>query len=196
MTAPTPETAARVAALLGWSPDTWRQVARGYTPARRYVVGDGSRSAFVKIGATPLTARMVNQEIDAYRLVAGPFMARLIGAESHDTTPILILEDLAGADWPPPWTPATIDAALAAIAALHATTPPPGIRTMEPAKLGGWAVVAADPAPFLSLGLVTAGWLTGALPALLAAEATPPAPPGCATSTCAATTSAFAVAAR
>jgi aminoglycoside phosphotransferase (APT) family kinase protein len=101
-------------------------------------------------------------------------MPRLIGAESHDTTPILVIEDLSDATWPPPWTPATIDAALAAVAALHATAPPPGLRPMEPGKLGGWAGVAADPAPFLSLGLVGAQWLEATLPALLAAEATPP----------------------
>ena len=35
----------------------------------------------------------------------------------------------------------------------------------------GWSLVAADPAPFLGLGLVTGAWLEAALPALIEAQA-------------------------
>lgn len=172
---PDPGIVARVAALLGWMPEEWRPVDRGYTPAKRYVVGADGSSAFVKVAATPLTARMINHEIEAYRRVDGPFMPRLLGADADAESPILVVEDLSAAGWPPPWTTASIDAALEAIAALHAIPPDPAIRPMEEMKLGGWAAVAADPAPFLSLDLVTADWLAANLPALLSAEAMPAA---------------------
>lgn len=171
---PSPEIADRIAALLGWRPEAWRLVERGYTPARRYVVSGGGRSAFAKIATTPLTASMINREIETYGRIAGPFMPRLIGAAPDADMPILVIEDLSDALWPPPWSAASIEVALAAIAALHATVPDPGIPPMVPEKLGGWAAIAADPAPLLSLGLVSADWLAAALPALLDAERAPP----------------------
>jgi hypothetical protein len=172
---PATETIDRVAAILGWTPTAWQPIDRGYTPTARYVVRRGNESAFLKIATTPLTVRMMRHEIAAYRSVTGPFMADMLGADADTDWPILALEDLSSSIWPPPWTAQTLDAVLLAVAALHASTPSERMRAMEPEKLGGWAIVAETPDPFLALGLVDAGWLDRALPDLLRAEQQPPA---------------------
>jgi hypothetical protein len=88
------------------------------------------------------------------------------------TTPVLVLEDLRAAEWPPPWTPELVNEVRATLRAVH------GARARLPAfadlhrDLGdGWRQVARDSAPFLGLGLVTPDWLTAALPALVEASA-------------------------
>lgn len=161
----------RVVAILGWEPQTWREVRGGYTPAARYVVSRDGRSAFVKAGTTALTARLLSREINAYRQISAPFMPEFIGCDADEERPLLVTEDLSGATWPPPWTRRTVDIALEAIAAMHATPaelPAGGLLTGREA---GWPTVAADPAPFLALGLVSTRWLESALPTLMAAEA-------------------------
>ena len=59
---------------------------------------------------------------------------------------------------------------------LHASAAP-GLPTFAQAHgdlTGGWAAVAEDPAPFLSLGLASREWLVRALPSLVEAEAACP----------------------
>jgi aminoglycoside phosphotransferase (APT) family kinase protein len=86
--------------------------------------------------------------------------------------PFLLLEDLSECAWPPPWTSQRIDAVLAALEAVRAASPPPSARSAEElhATLASWRQVAADPQPFLGLGLCTPEWLHGVLPDLIAAE--------------------------
>jgi hypothetical protein len=100
---------------------------------------------------------------------------------------------------PPPWDGAAVDAVLALVARVAGTPAPPGLPALaeSDAAHGTWSDVAADPEPFLSVGLCSAAWLEAALPRLLDA-ARPgcwPATP-CCTSTSAATTSACATLAR
>jgi len=172
MDAPNPELAARVAALLGWGPTAWTPVIGGYTPAARYLASRSSERVFVKVATTPTTARMLRRELIAYRAVTGPFVPAFLGGEDHDTQPLLIIEDLAAAVWPPPWTDARVADALAAIRAMHATvTDLPPLAMTHGDKLDGWAEVARDPQPFLGLGLADAEWLARALPSLITAEA-------------------------
>jgi len=163
--------AARVADLLGWAPTAWRRVHGGYTAAARYRVVRGADSAFVKIATTRVTARMLRAELVAYPAIQGPFLPRFIGGDDHPDQPLLVIEDLSAAAWPPPWTDTRVADALAAMRAMHLTTA--AIPTF--AEVGGrlehgWRDVAKDPAPFLSLGMASAPWLERALPALVAAE--------------------------
>jgi thiamine kinase-like enzyme len=163
---------ARAEAVLGWRPAAWRPAHGGYTPAARYVVGDGARRAFVKVATNPTTANMLRREARAYSAVQGPFMPRFIGWSDDAAAPILVIEDLSEAAWPPPWTTARIDQVLDQIAAMHAVRADlPALTDFHPRASDGWSSVARDPAPFLSLGLAPAAWLDAALPALVPAEA-------------------------
>lgn len=171
MEEPDNEIKRHVGMLLGFSPTHWTAVHRGYTPAKRYIVRDGSRSAFVKIGATPLTARLLNREIGIYRNFTAPCMPRILGYRLDQTAPILAIEDLSTAYWPPPWDDATTTSVLEQIRALHRLTGNLERRgLLHGDREAGWPTVARDPGPFLSLGLVSGAWLDKALPLLIEAE--------------------------
>jgi Ser/Thr protein kinase RdoA (MazF antagonist) len=160
--APSAEIQDRVTGLLGWTPDAWRPVQGGYTPARRYVAERGAERVFVKVASAPLTAAMLRREARAYDSVRGDFRPRQIGW----------VEDLSGAVWPPPWDAAKVEAVLARIEAMHASAADlPPYAQVHAGREPGWSAVASGPAPFLSLGLVSRRWLTRALPALIEAEA-------------------------
>jgi hypothetical protein len=148
-------------------------VSGGYTPAARFVVEAGAKSAFVKAATTPVTAAMLRREARVYERLDGPFMPRFIGWEDDEAAPILVIEDLGEAQWPPPWTPGRVESVLAGLEDLHARRC--GLATVHevrrPSDFKGWTLVARDPGPFLALGMAPAAWLEQALPALLDAEA-------------------------
>lgn len=139
----------------------------------RWVVTLASgRTAFVKAAVDEPTADWLRREHRVYEAIRAPFLPRLIAFHDVDGRPLLVLEDLSAARWPPPWSAGDVDAVRMALDEIHATSPPRGLpRLEEVLETGGWAVVAAAPAAFLSLGLVSAGWLDRALPLLVAAEA-------------------------
>ena len=170
---PSPELKSRIAHLLGADPVMWTPMQRGYTPAGRWVVRFArGRSAFVKVGTTPDTSAWLRTEYGVYSRLRGDFLPALLGWEDGES-PMLVLEDLSRAVWPPPWSPERVEQVRAALAAIAATPPPPGTPPIAArhSELRSWGTVAADPAPFLSLGLCSAAWLEAALPALLAADA-------------------------
>ncbi|HEX3406073.1 MAG TPA: phosphotransferase [Caulobacteraceae bacterium] len=163
---------ARAEAVLGWRPSAWRAVHGGYTPAARYVVSDGARRAFVKVATNPTTADMLRREARAYGAAQGPFMPQFIGWSDDAAAPLLAIEDLSEAVWPPPWTTAQIDQVLTQLAAMHGQRVDlPVLTQFNPRALDGWSSVARDARPFLSLALASRGWLDAALPALVRAEA-------------------------
>jgi hypothetical protein len=168
----TPLERARAEAVLGWRPASWRPVYGGYTPAKRYVVTDGDRRAFVKVATNPTTADMLRREARAYGTVRGAFMPRFIGWADDAATPLLVIEDFSEALWPPPWTSAAIDRVLAQIEAMHALRVDlPALTEIDPDVLDGWSRIAREPAPFLSLEVASPQWLSAAAPALVDAEA-------------------------
>jgi hypothetical protein len=154
--------------LLGSPVVAARTVAGGYTNARREVVtlADG-RTAFVKTAVDDQTRGWLAAEQRLYAAVRGPFMPRVLATDDD----LLVLEDLSDAHWPPPWRDGDVQAVLDALDELHAVTPPPGLpHPQESDDLrGGWPAVAADPEPFLALGLASPAWLETNLPALLEA---------------------------
>jgi len=156
--------------LLGTPVVAERTVTGGYTLAHRRVVtlADG-RTAFVKSAVDELTRGWLEAEQRVYAAISGPFMPRVLAAEPG----VLVLEDLSGAHWPPPWRDDDVRAVQEALDALHALTAPSWLgHPQEVDDLrGGWPSVAADPEPFLSLGLTTRDWLEASLPALLDAAA-------------------------
>ena len=169
------ELAERVARLLGKRVAGWRSATGGYTPAERYVFSfeDGS-SAFAKAATTPLLAGWIRSEHRAYSDLTGSFMAQMLAWDDNGDMPLLVLEDLSGGYWPPPWRPGDVERVLEALDALHSTEPPLGLRPMPREEFQCWRRVADEPEAFLQLGLVSKGWLDSSLPALLEAEAAAP----------------------
>lgn len=164
----------RVAALVGKVPVSSRRIERGYTPAERWVIqfADGS-SAFAKVGATEATAEWLRAEHGVYTKLRADFVPQLLGFSDDPDRPLLLLEDLSKAHWPPPWSAGDVERLLAALARLAQTRPlPPRLLDQESdrARFAGWLQVERDPKAFLSLGLCSRDWLEAALPVLLMAQ--------------------------
>jgi hypothetical protein len=170
---PPADLAARLSAVLGEPATDAAPVLGGYTAAARWRVTLASgRTAFAKLGTTALTAAALRDEAAVYAALRGPFMPALLGWQDDPQRPLLVLEDLGAADWPPPWTDDRVAAVRRALDALHAN--PARLRPVAHTDAywaNGWQRVSEDPAPFLGLGLTTDRWLEAALPALLQASA-------------------------
>ena len=166
---PAPE----LAAALGAAPARWEPVVSGgygsNTLHWRVELDDGS-SVFVKDANDEVSAGWLRDEHRVYRSLEAPFLARFLGWHDEERT-LLVLEDLSAAHWPPPWRAGEVDAVLATLEEVAATPAPPGLPRLEElrARLNGWNLVADDPHPLLSTGLVTDEWLEAALPALVQA---------------------------
>jgi thiamine kinase-like enzyme len=168
---PDEETTGRVENILGFAPERWIAAHGGYSSAARFLVEGAGRTAFVKLGSNPLAARLLRHEISVYQTLSGPFMPKVLGFDDGETTPVLVLEDLRSAVWPPPWTTETTTLVLDQIGRLHQTVAALERRTLlYGGRESGWPTVAKDREAFLRLGLVTPAWLEAALPTLIAAE--------------------------
>ncbi|MDQ3918172.1 MAG: hypothetical protein M3348_06810, partial [Acidobacteriota bacterium] len=111
------------------------------------------------------------REIRVYNLLRGDFMPRLVASEDDEAEPVLVIEDLSARHWPPPWDRRQIELALAQVDAMHRTTAElETYAEVHPAGEAYWRAVAADPGPFLALGLSDARWLEAALPSLIRFE--------------------------
>jgi hypothetical protein len=173
----------RITRALGWRPTTFRPATadrgEGGTAARWIVSetepgGADGRSAFVKIGATSLTAEWTRVEHANYRSLQGWFLPEVLGFDDDGERPVLALEDLSGAQWPPPWTDGRVAAVLEALDAVHRTPPPPHLAEHRPDQSADWNAIRADSEPFLRLGLCSRDWLEVALPTLISGAAEAP----------------------
>ena len=151
-------------------PVAWTRAERGYTPAERWVVqlSDGS-SAFVKGAVDEMTAGWLRAEHRVYSTIEARYLPESLGWDGGDE-PVLLLEDLSAAYWPPPWRPGDVELVLDALSEVRKTPPPDWVPAQDRETLIGWPGVAEDPQPFLSLGLCSESWLNEALPGLVAAE--------------------------
>jgi hypothetical protein len=149
---------------------------RGYTHAGRHrpFLDDG-RTVFVKSAVDELSAGWLRVEIAVYESVRGSFLPEFLGSAEHDGLPLLVLEDLGAAHWPPPWRAGDVEAVKRALVEVAATPPPGGLERVPRDDLAfEWREVERDPEPFLSAGLCSAAWLDAHLPALReAAESAP-----------------------
>jgi hypothetical protein len=147
-----------------------RIASGGYTLMERWLVEreDGMR-AFAKLAVDEPTAGFLRDEHRVYSEVEGDFLPSLLGWGDDGELPILLLEDLTEGHWPPPWREGDVEAVLAALDEIHVATPPSELSRLTLDEFHTWREVEADAEPFLSLGLVSAGWLEQALPRLLAA---------------------------
>jgi Phosphotransferase enzyme family len=165
------QTANRLLRLLGSGVASAVPVARGYTNNSRWLVtlADG-RTAFVKQAVDASTSEWLRREHYAYAHLGGPWLPKLL-AWADDDKPLLVLEDLSGCAWPPPWTAPRVDAVHAVLRDIARHSPPPGLRrTIDSDYVqGGWPEVARNPSRFLDLKLCSERWLGDALEPLLAA---------------------------
>lgn len=148
----------------------------GYSLALRLKATFSDNStAFVKVATNEWTRNFLRQERHVYtHLGAQPFLPEYRGFEDTGEYPLMVLEDLSGAFWPPPWNSARIQAILCLLEQLQYAPIPPDLPTLEAEHrltLTCWKGVAENPEAFLSLGLCDTAWLEGALPKLLEAEA-------------------------
>jgi aminoglycoside phosphotransferase (APT) family kinase protein len=168
----------RVSRLVGGTVVSLRRIeTRGYAAAFHAIAElDDRRTFFIKAGAEDITSGFLRDEIKVYRSVREPFMPAFHGADEGDP-PFLLLEDLSGCFDVPPWTDGKIAAVVEVIERLRTTTAPPELGSTERYRdewVSCWEKVAADPEPFLALGLCSREWLRKSLPALsAAAEAAP-----------------------
>jgi Phosphotransferase enzyme family len=144
---------------------------RGYTLMERWLVElpDGT-PAFAKLAVDEPTAGFLRDEHRVYAGLEGDYLPRLLGWDDDGELPVLVLEDLSGAHWPPPWRSGDVELVRRALDELHAAPPLEGVPPLTHDELHTWREVASDPAPFLSLGLCSAKWLDAALPELLTAS--------------------------
>ena len=170
---PTPDFPEReVARAVQARPVGWEPVeSRGYavTCAHWRVGFADGHTAFVKHALTSDAADALRRERRMYEGVQGSFIPAYLGASDDATTTLLVIEDMTEGEWPPPWSPARVDAVLASLDALHKTRPPRGLDSLEEmrASVVGWGSVAADPEPLLGTGVCSRAWLEEALGALV-----------------------------
>ena len=169
----TPTLHQRIESLLGLPILSAQAILGGYSPVIRLLVSlPGGRTAFVKAGASPATSAWLRKEASVYRLLEGQeFLPRLLAWEDDSQQPLLVLEDLSAAAWPPPWSQERVERVLAALSQVADCKIPGLPRFVNDSEIAlGWQPVANDPAPFLSLGLASEHWLAAALPRLLAVD--------------------------
>jgi hypothetical protein len=166
-----PETVARAERLLGSPARSWARVAsRGYSLNDHWtVLLENATRAFLKEGSIEPSPEWVRDEERVFRAVSGPFMPRFITFEDGER-PLLVLEDLMPARWPPPWLPGDVETVLAALDEVSSAQIDGELPRLADEPWTGWNAVAADPEPFLGLGVMSAEQLERALPVLLEAE--------------------------
>jgi hypothetical protein len=134
---------------------------RGYTHAgsHRAFLDDG-RTFFVKSAVDELSAGWLRAEIAVYESVRGSFLAEVRGHAEHEGLPLLVLEDLGDAHWPPPWRKGDVEAVKDALAEIAATPPPAGLEHVPREEIAfEWREVERNAEPFLALGLCSGSWL-------------------------------------
>ena len=141
--------AAELERLLGVAAVSWERVESGgygRVSAHWRVQLEDGRSVFVKQALSEDAKTWLRKERRVYEGVVGSFMPTYFGAHDNGEV-LLVIEDLSGAEWPPPWSPERIDAVLTALAELRATTPPAGLERLEDAResVVGWPAVRDDP---------------------------------------------------
>jgi thiamine kinase-like enzyme len=141
----------------------------GYTPALRLkVIQEDGSTLFAKIGTNTHTSNALRQENKIYQTLQSSFLPKFIRWEDDPNQPILLLEDLSEAFWPPPWSETRIAQVMDTLPQVWGSSLPNIPVMVDMPHIGdGWHQVAENPAPFLALGFATEKWLQSALATLL-----------------------------
>src|SRR5262245_30999928 len=170
------ENVRRAVKRLRAEPTAWRPVTTGgHTPARRWIVTlDGGRTVFAKVATDELSASWLRDEHIVYQHLKGaPYMPGYVGYHDDGEQPVLALEDLSSATWPPPWEDDGIGWLRSTLEEIWgAGAPPDTASAADDAReiSGGWAEIARGPGAFLGLGLCSEAWLSEHLVALSEAD--------------------------
>ena len=155
----------RIHRAAGKRPETLAPAAGHGAPSNRRWLAtftDGT-TAFAKIAAFDYTAEWLRLERANYEALAGGgYLPRMLGWDDDGEFPTLLLEDLSGATWPPPWTTGTIGAVQEALRQIQATLPPEGVNEQFGEMFDireGWLPLRADPTRALDLGVFNGSWL-------------------------------------
>ena len=84
----------RISELVGDTASSFERVQTGCSDATRWTFKAGPKTYFTKIGTTSRARHELRLEIAAYDKISGDFMPLRVAAEDHESSPILILEDL------------------------------------------------------------------------------------------------------
>jgi SAM-dependent methyltransferase len=170
---PSEELLAGVERLLGSRPLSWQEARGGYSIAERFSVElEDGRRVFAKRAVNDDLAWRVRDEHDRMIQIEPRFRPEVRGWDDGEH-PLLVLEDLSHAYWPPPWEAGQVERVLSTLDDLASRPVPSGFPELESSErdsLSGWRKVVRDPSEFLQLGLVSRGWLEGCLEALVEAE--------------------------
>jgi hypothetical protein len=159
-----------VGEVLGARPLAWQAVGRaGYTRSVAWRVRTPDGSVFVKQAEDEGSLAMLRREALVCSNVSGAFLPSFVGFADAGDRAVLAVEYLPDAHWPPPY-PDDTSPLFDALGLVANAEPPRGLPVHRP-RWSRWERVAADPEPFLALGLCTRQWLEGALDILAAAEA-------------------------
>ena len=181
---PTADLVRQVETHFGVKVVEWRKPHTGLTAAQRFVArfADGS-SAFVKAAVDAETERWLRTDRLIMSTVDADLVPRVVAWIEAGERSVLVLEDLSDAHWPADhfrvdggkmlpvlWKPGQLERAFHALDRLAAMTAPPSLPPLSGILSAEWAPIAADPAPFLQLGLCSSTWLAQAIEGLVAAE--------------------------
>jgi hypothetical protein len=162
--------AAAGAALLRW--ESVRGSGYGTNTAKWSAELDDGRRVFVKLALDELASDWLRDEWRVYGSLSANFIPEVIAWHDMGGTTFLAIEDLADGHWPPPWLAGQVSLVLETLDEVHAATAPRELRALADLReaLDGWAIVAADPEPFLSRGVCSREWLARSLPRLAEAS--------------------------
>lgn len=143
----------------------WRTLG-GASGAETFRVGtESGRSFFVKHATSARAISHLLSEVGVYSVLDGrAFLPRFVCASENPY--LLVLEDMSGARWPPPWHRGDVERVLDTIESLRADERAQLLKArgeeLNDEIVGRWAGLRAAPSEFLSLRLRSESWLCAA----------------------------------
>jgi hypothetical protein len=151
----------------------WRPILGGYSANRRWLVTlANGQTLFAKEAVNEDTRRWLDLERRMYETVTAAFMPEYFGWDAAGEYPVLFIEDLSSAEWPPPWTDKKIERVKETVSQINHTSAPDFVGSLaaEKDRHSGWYAVAQSPDGFASLGIASRDWIDTYLSSLVEAE--------------------------
>jgi hypothetical protein len=162
----------RVERLFGSRPVAWHHRSGGWTTNERWSLdlADGRR-AFAKMAPNAVMGEFLRTEHANLARFDAELRCEILAWQDDPDQPLLVLEDLRDARWPPPWEPGDIERVRAALERIW-DLPIDGLPSGDgfAATFNGWQTVAADADGFLTLNIASREWLDVCVDRLVEAE--------------------------